>query len=103
MSNQNQVQAVQQEIAAVLQESLEVKASLAAAGHAGNEQDVKYFRGRLEQLDREKNHLREETNLLLRAQQGGAHCIQRDNMQRGPLLRLKLGLTAMCGSNMMYA
>ena len=78
MSNQTEIQAVQQEIKAVLQKSLEVEASLAAAGHAGNEQDVKYFRGRLEQLDTEQNHLREEKNLLLRAQlraqQGGAHC-----------------------------
>ncbi len=74
MLSQTQVENVQQQIEGAAQEVSEVKASLSAAKHAGDGDEVKFLRTQLEQLYKKEVALREEKNLLLRAQQRGGHC-----------------------------
>ncbi len=71
MTSQPQLQAVQQQIEDVLGKVSEMEKLLAAAKHAGDSDEVTFLRKRLEQLDRERNNLREKENILLRAQPGG--------------------------------
>ncbi|KAL3145955.1 hypothetical protein ABBQ38_015315 [Trebouxia sp. C0009 RCD-2024] len=70
MSSQTQVENVQQQIEGVAQEVSEVKASLSAAKQAGDREEVNFLRIQLEQLYKKEVALRDEKNLLLRAQQG---------------------------------
>ncbi|DBB00786.1 TPA: hypothetical protein ACH3X1_000718 [Trebouxia sp. C0004] len=72
MSSQTQVENVQQQIEGAAQEVSEVKASLSAAKHAGDGDEVNFLRIQLEQLYKKEVALREKENLLLRAQQGVA-------------------------------
>ncbi|KAL0039221.1 hypothetical protein WJX77_011871 [Trebouxia sp. C0004] len=74
MSSQTQVENVQQQIEGAAQEVSEVKASLSAAKHAGDGDEVNFLRIQLEQLYKKEVALREKENLLLRAQQGGGPC-----------------------------
>ena len=74
MSSPTQIENVQQQIEGVAQEVSEVKASLSAAELAGDGDKVSFLRERLTQLDKKEVALREEKNILLRAQQGGEHC-----------------------------
>lgn len=71
MSVQNQVQAVQRQIEDNLRKVSDTEASLALEKQAGDKEEVKHLRGRLEQLDKIRVCLHEEENLLLRALQGG--------------------------------
>ena len=73
MSSQTQVKNVQQQIEGVAQEVSEVTASLSAAKQAGDREEVNFLRIQLEQLYKKEVALRDEKNLLLRAQQGGGH------------------------------
>ena len=52
----------------------DLEAALVTAEQAGDGGKVSFLRTQLEQLCKEKVALREEKNLLLRAQQGGGHC-----------------------------
>ena len=74
MSDQEQIHAAQQQIEGVAEEILEGKTSLAAARKAGDQEEVKFLRGLLEQLYKTRVALQEKENLLLQAQQGGEHC-----------------------------
>ncbi|KAL3141581.1 hypothetical protein ABBQ32_004824 [Trebouxia sp. C0010 RCD-2024] len=69
-SIQEQIQEVQQQIENVLTKASEMEELLAQEKQAGNQEEVQYLRGQLEQLYKERVALREEKNLLLRAQQG---------------------------------
>ena len=64
MSSQPQLENSQQKIEGVAQEISEVKASLLSARQAGDKDEIIFLRNQLLQL-------RDEKNLLLRAQQGG--------------------------------
>lgn len=75
MSNQDNIQAVQQQIVEVTEEVSEVKKSLATAKQAGDQEEVQHLRTQLEQLYKVRVALQEKENLLLRAQQGGEHGI----------------------------
>ncbi len=75
MSSHNQLQAVQQEIESVIKKTVDVEKALAAAELAGDGAKVDFLRKRLEQLDKKENSLREEKNILLRAQAPGQHCL----------------------------
>ncbi|KAL3151520.1 hypothetical protein ABBQ38_012518 [Trebouxia sp. C0009 RCD-2024] len=72
MASQQQVLAVQQEINDVRGEISEVKTSLAEEKKAGHKKELDLLWGRLEKLDTQLVSLREEKNLLLRAQQNDA-------------------------------
>ena len=73
MCFQTQIQAVQQEIDNVLQTASDLEASLASEEQAGHEDEVKFLRGHLQQLYKERVALQEKKNLFLRAQQRGEH------------------------------
>ena len=72
-AGQTEVENVQQQIEGVAQEVSEVTASLSAAKQAGDREEVNFLRIQLEQLYKKEVALRDEKNLLLRAQQGGGH------------------------------
>lgn len=73
MASQAPFQKVQQEIDAVVGEVLAVKGSLAAAEKAGDEDQVRFLRKRLEALDTKEILLREEKKSMA-AQPGGQNC-----------------------------
>ena len=73
------LQEVQQEIKAVLEKVSELETSLAAAKQAGDDDEVRFLRDRLVQLDRERVVLREKENKLMVVQSGGQHCLPRQN------------------------
>ena len=73
------LQEVQQQIMAVVEKVSEMETSLAAAKQAGDDDEVKYLRDRLEHLDRERIILREMENKLTVTLPGGQHCLSRQN------------------------
>ncbi|KAL0052337.1 hypothetical protein WJX82_000522 [Trebouxia sp. C0006] len=70
------LQEVQQEIKAVLEKVSELETSLAAAKQAGDDDEVRFLRDRLVQLDRERVVLREKENKLMVVQSGGQSDLQ---------------------------
>ncbi len=75
MSSHSQLQGVQQEIDSAKAEIQQTKQDLAKARADNDAQEVDFLRKRLEQLDKEKNSLREKENILLRAQAPGQQCL----------------------------
>ncbi len=75
MPSHSQVQAVQQEIDSVKAEIQDTKQELAAAEQAGDGAKVDFLRNRLQLLDMKENNLREEKNILLKAQATGQPCL----------------------------
>ena len=69
MSNQKQIQEVQQQINVVLEEVSEMNITPAAAEHADNGEKVRFLRKRLLQLGGRLEKLDENKNRLLRAQE----------------------------------
>ncbi|KAL0024981.1 hypothetical protein WJX77_008277 [Trebouxia sp. C0004] len=68
---ESQSEAVKQDIRGVKDEIVEVKQELAIAKQAGNkgdEEEVRFLRGRLEKLDSQLLSLNEKENILLRRQ-----------------------------------
>ena len=74
MSGADHIEGVQQQIADVVRKVSDLEAALSAAKQAGDGDEVSFLRTQLEQLYKERVALREEKNILLRAQQGGEHC-----------------------------
>ena len=74
----SQLDAVRHRICKAEDEIVEVKQNLAAAEQPGNksEEDVKFFRGRLEKLDSQLVSLQEKENILLRSQTPSKPCLQ---------------------------
>ncbi|KAL3155862.1 hypothetical protein ABBQ32_012868 [Trebouxia sp. C0010 RCD-2024] len=71
MSNQTQVEGVQQLIADVARKVSDLEASLVVAKQAEDREEVNWLRTQLEQFYKNQVALQEKENLLLRAQQGG--------------------------------
>ena len=72
MSNQEEVQKVQQQIKDDVRKASEMEESFAREKQAGDPNEVQYLRNRL--LEKElRLELLEKENLLLRAQQRGEH------------------------------
>ena len=74
MSGADHIEGVQQQIADVVRKVSDLEAALSAAKQAGDGDEVSFLCTQLEQLYKERVALREEKNILLRAQQGGEHC-----------------------------
>ena len=73
------LQEVQQQIMAVVEKVSEMETSLAAAKQAGDDDEVRFLRDRLVQLDRERVARREEKNKLMDIQSGGQHWLTCQN------------------------
>ena len=74
MSSEVQLESVQQQIADVGRAVSDLEASVAGAEQAGDDRKVEFLRDRLKTMDKKEVALREEKNLLLRAQQNGGYC-----------------------------
>ena len=73
-----QLEAVRQDIRDVKDEIVEVKQELAIAkqaGTKGDEEEVRFLRGRLEKLDSQLLNLQEKENILLRSQAPSKPCL----------------------------
>ena len=74
----SQLEAVRQDIRDVKGKIAKTEQTLAAAERPGNkiEEDVKFFRGRLEKLDSQLVSLQDKENILLRSQTPSKPCLQ---------------------------
>ena len=74
----SQLEAVRQDIRDVKGKIAKTEQNLVVAEQPGNktEEDVKFFRGRLEKLDSQLVSLQEKENILLRSQAPSKPCIQ---------------------------
>ena len=75
----SQMQAVQQEIDNVKAETQATKQELASAEQAGDEAKADFLRKKEVELRKERNSLREQQTILLRAQAPGQHCLPCQN------------------------